>query len=174
MRVIAPSTAALVRQALGRGRDLASGSAPWTLGFLDQADRQFSGTWWQVELDGAAALGIILPPHLGEPCRGDRRELVPPGGASVRDVAVRLRSAAGDYARQNPECWSRIAQARLAPFSALILTTAPLALPEHATLTPRPGHLYHLDGFHRLIGWAIEGRLEGEPVRLEAFVAGGS
>jgi hypothetical protein len=56
------------------------------------------------------------------------------------------------------------------PFSTLILTTAPLDADEYRSVTPVEGRLYHLDGFHRLIGWTLAARLT-EAVRLRAWVA---
>lgn len=160
-----------VVEALGAGRPLASGSGPWTMRFLDVAERQFGGAWSEIELSGDEALAVILPPHAGEPCKGDRLPLVPPGGASAREAAETLRRIRRDYERANPSCWSRIAESAAAPFSALILTASPLDADDYRSVRAQPGHLYHLDGFHRLVGWAWAGRLT-PMVKLNAFVAG--
>jgi len=160
-----------VRRELAKGRDLRSGSAPWTLGFIELADAQCGGRWHERELDAAEALAIVLPTHAGEPCKGDRLTLVPREGGTVALVAERLRAIAVDYARENPSCWGRISEAGAAPFSSIILTTTPLETDEHRHLARRDGALYHLDGFHRLLGWAMAGRLT-PGVRLHAHVAG--
>jgi hypothetical protein len=157
--------------ALGRERSLASGSAPWTLKFIDVADRQFGGRWQRMTISGPDALAIVLPPHAGEPCRGDRLSLVEPGGATVRDVARRLARIRADYEAANQSCWSRIAGAAAAPFSTLILTTRPLEAEDYESVDPAPGRLFHLDGFHRLVGWAWAGRLTAG-VTVAALVAG--
>src|SRR5512140_832952 len=109
---------------LGRERSLTEGSAPWTLRFIELADRQFGGRWQHVTISGTDALAIVLPPHAGEPCRGDRLSLIEPGGATVQDAARRLARIRGDYESANHSCWSRIAQAAVAPFSTLVLTTS--------------------------------------------------
>jgi hypothetical protein len=164
-------TTADVIAALASARPLDEGSAPWTRRFLETAERQFGRRWHRVELTGEDALAIVLPPHAGEPCRGDRLQLVDAGGASVRAAAARLRKLREDYARANSTCWSRISGAASAPFSELILTPAPLDSDDHRALPIIPGALYHLDGFHRLLGWAIADRLTPE-TRLAAIVAG--
>src|SRR5688572_20503388 len=86
-----------VRRELIASRE-SGGSLPWTLAFLEHADRQFAGRWSQIEITGLDALDIVLPPHNGEPCKGDRMELVPPGCATVRDTAERLRRSQAEYA----------------------------------------------------------------------------
>jgi hypothetical protein len=155
--------------ALACERDLKSGSAPWTLKFIERASAQFA-EWRAVELDAAAALEIILPPHNGEPCKGDRIELVQSGGATVAEATRTLLAIRSDYEQNNPTCWGRIAEASAQPFSTLILTTAPLDANEYRSLTAEPGRLYHLDGFHRLIGWSLANRLT-TGTRVRAFVA---
>jgi hypothetical protein len=156
---------------LAAGRDLHSGSAPWTLKFIDLADAESGGAWHQRELDATELLRIVLPPHAGEPCKGDRLTLVEHGGETVARVAARLQSMAAGYARDNPSCWGRINTAAAAPFSAIILTMRPLDTDEHRHLPIREGALYHLDGFHRLLGWAMAGRLT-DGARVHAYIAG--
>lgn len=163
-------TTADVIAALARARPLDRGSAPWTLRFLDAADRQFGGRWRELELTGVQALDIRLPPHAGEPCRGDRVELVPAAGARVDDAARRLRDMEERYSRLNQSCWGRISEAASAPFSTVILTPAPIDTDDHRALAVIPGALYHLDGFHRLLGWAMAGRLTST-ARIQAIVA---
>ena len=155
--------------ALGRERDLTSGSAPWTLKFIERASAQFR-EWREIEIDAATALEIILPPHNGEPCKGDRLELVPSGGATVAEATTTLRAIRADYEQNNPTCWGRIAEASTQPFSTLILTTAPLDADEYRSMTPLPGQFYHLDGFHRLIGWSLANRLT-TGTRVRTFIA---
>lgn len=155
--------------ALARERDLKSGSAPWTLKFIERASTQFR-EWREVEIDAATALEIILPPHNGEPCKGDRLELVPSGGATVAEATNTLRAILANYEQNNPTCWGRIAEASAQQFSTLILTTGPLDADEYKSITPEAGRLYHLDGFHRLIGWSLANRLT-TGTRVRAFIA---
>jgi len=164
-------TRADVIQTLGAGRPLTGGSAPWTLQFIDRADAQFAGAWHARTLTGDEALEILLPPHAGEPCKGDRLTLIDPAGATVRDAARRLRTIRDAYESSNLSCWSRIEQGALAQFSGIILTTAPLDADDYKGMTPAAGRLYHLDGFHRLVGWAWAGRLLST-ARIPAVIAG--
>ena len=164
-------TKADVIRLLGEGRSLTSGSAPWTLRFIDQADAQFGGRWAWHTLSGAEALDIILPPHAGEPCKGDTLPLVASGGATVRQAAATLAAVHANYARLNASCWSRISESAQAPFTPVILTTAPLESDDYVTLVQAPGRLYHLDGFHRLVGWAWAGKLDAHG-SIQAMVAG--
>ncbi|MFI5177829.1 MAG: DUF6309 family protein [Vicinamibacterales bacterium] len=172
MHLIARRSAEDLLAALAAGRDLRTGSAPWTLKFIERATGQF-GQWREVEIDGATALAIILPPHNGEPCKGDRLALVPGGGATVAEAARSLGAIRVEYERNNPTCWGRIAEASDQAFSTIILTSAPLDADEYRSIAPAAGRLYHLDGFHRLVGWALAGRITPD-VRLRAFVAVGS
>jgi hypothetical protein len=157
--------------AIGAERSLTEGSAPWTLGFLDVADRQFGGHWRQMTIDGPDALAVVLPPHAGEPCRGDRLALVGPGGATVERTSRRLAEVRESYMALNPTCWSRIASAAAAPFSTLVLTTSPLDADDYRSISPEAGRVFHLDGFHRLVGWAWAGRLI-PGIRIRAWVTG--
>jgi hypothetical protein len=75
-----------------------------------------------------------------------------------------------DYAVANQECWGRIARAAATPFSTIVVTTRPLDIANYASLEPAPGRLYHLDGFHRLVGWSWAGRLLAA-TRVQAVVA---
>lgn len=158
--------------ALGAGRSLSSGSAPWTLRFIETADKQFRGVWTTRTLSGEDALEILLPPHAGEPCKGDRMSLIEPAGATVREASRRLAQLRTDYEHANRSCWSRIEQATIEPFSEVILTTAPLDADDYRNMASVPGRLYHLDGFHRLLGWAWAGRLAGGTARIPAIIAG--
>ena len=158
--------------ALGAARPLSDGSAPWTLRFIDIADRQFGGVWSSRILTGAEALEILVPPHAGEPCKGDRLTLVDPAGATVREAARRLAQLRDDYRDANQSCWGRIEQAATTAFSGIILTTAPLEADDYKGMAPLAGRLYHLDGFHRLVGWAWAGRLTSGTARVPALIAG--
>lgn len=146
-------------------------SWPWTVKYLELADLQFNGQWTATTLDAAKAKAVIVPAHSGEPCRGDRLELVGGGGTSVEAAARWLRTIQDQYATANPTCWRRIQEAAHGPFSTVVLTTEPLGSVEHATLSPRPDSLYHLDGLHRLLGWELASRLRGA-ISIPAIVAG--
>ena len=163
----------VVLRALAAGRDLATGSGPWTTRFVNTANAQFSGRWREVELDSATLASLWLPPHAGEPCQGDRRAaLAPQGGASVANTVRRLRESSENYAGANPCCWGRIAAAMDAPLSPIIVTTQPLDEDEYRSIDiHHDRRVYHLDGLHRLIGWSLAGRLT-PAVRVRAFLAG--
>ena len=116
--------------ALGRERDLTSGSAPWTLRFIERASAQFR-EWREIEIDAATALEIILPPHNGEPCKGDRLELVPSGAPPSLRRRPHFARSEQITSRTTRRVRGRIAEASTQPFSTLILTTAPLDADEY-------------------------------------------
>ena len=138
---------------------------------LARADEQFGGVWRELTVDGDAALDILLPPHSGEPCRGDQLTLVGDHGASVRDARTALAALGEAYPRNNPSCAERLGFATDSPFSEIILCVAPLDWEEYAKVATRPGAAYCIDGFHRLIAWAAAGRLT-KSATLTAWVAG--
>jgi hypothetical protein len=171
VRILQQTSARAVIDDLTAIRDPRAGSMPWTIDYIARADAQFDGVWADVEIDAAEARAIVLPPHAGEPCHGDRLALVPSGGATLDDTGRAFSAMAADYARENPSCWSRIHGASREPFSTIILTTAPLDVEEYASVARAAGTLYRLDGFHRLIGWTWAKRLDGDAT-LRAVVAG--
>lgn len=148
----------------------AHGSWPWTRKLLAAADAQFLSRWRVDTIDGAQALDIRLPPHAGEPCKGDLLTLVGGAGATVREAAATLEKVVGAYARHNASCMSRIEFAAEAPLSHVVLCTAPLNWEEYAEVTPAKDALYCVDGFHRLVAWAWKGRLSSG-VELPVWLA---
>ncbi len=149
----------------------AHGSWPWTRKLLAAADAQFQARWREETIDGLRALEILLPSHAGEPCKGDLMTLVGASGATARDAGAALTDLGDAYARNNPSCAERIGFAREAPFSRIVLSTAPLQWEEYAAVTPVPGALYCVDGFHRLVAWAAERRLSKD-ANLKIWLAG--
>lgn len=147
------------------------GSWPWTRKMLSRADHQFGGIWREASLMGPAALDILLPPHSGEPCRGDLLTLVGPHGATVRDAAAALTKLGEAYGKNNPSCAERLGFATASPLTSIVLCTAPLDWEEYAKVTPVPGGLYCIDGFHRLVSWAAAGRIKTETT-IAAWIAG--
>jgi len=178
MRVLRRVTLRDVHDALWHARSRTVGSGPWTGRLLDLADSGLGPDWWDVELDGADALAVVLPFHAGEPCHGDRLTLVGPEGLTVAAAAARFAEIEAEYSRENRSCWGRIDGARREPLSRVVLATAPIDHEEYrglsqgpvgaATGTPR---LYCIDGRHRLIGWALAGAL-GPCAIVPAHVAG--
>jgi Family of unknown function (DUF6309) len=161
-----------IERAVLEERGGTGGSWPWTQQLIAQAMRQFDErAWREIEIDGPAALKVTLPSHAGEPCRGDQLLLVPESGATVQDASTALNLMRLEYMRLNPSCWGRIFAGAGEPFSTLVLVTKPLQCDAHRGLVGRPDTLYHLDGFHRLVGWAWAGRL-GPEARIRAFVGG--
>ena len=162
-----------VSESVLASRGGAHGSWPWTRKLLAAADAQFNSQWASASIDAADALDIRLPPHAGEPCKGDLLTLVGSTGATVREAAAMLEKVAGAYARHNTSCMSRIEFASEAPISQVVLCRAPLDWEEYADVASAPGALYCVDGFHRLVGWAWKGRLvAGEA--LPIWLAGSS
>lgn len=148
-----------VSESVLRSRGGQHGSWPWTRKLLAAADTQFQSRWRAHAIDGTQALEIRLPPHAGEPCKGDLLTLVGAGGATVREAAAMLDKVADAYARHNTSCMSRIEFAVSAELSQVVLCSAPLNWEEYAGVAPAPGALYCVDGFHRLVAWAWKNRL---------------
>lgn len=138
---------------------------------LARADEQFGGVWREVTIPASTALAIMLPPHAGEPCRGDQLTLVGPAGASVAEAAAALAALGDAYTRNNASCAERLAFAREAAFSAIVVTPAPLDWEEYARVGHSASALYCVDGFHRLVSWAAAGRI-GPGAWLPALLAG--
>jgi len=160
-----------VSDAVQRSRGGSHGSWPWTRKLLAHANDQFWGAWREVTIAGDSALDILLPPHAGEPCKGDLLTLVPRHGATVRDTAAALAKLGDAYTRNNVSCAERMGFATDAPFTHLVLCTNPLQWEEYANVTPRSGAYYCVDGFHRLVSWAAAGRLTKD-VNLNIWLAG--
>ncbi len=160
-----------VEQRVLASRGGAHGSWPWTRKLLARADEQFGGVWRELEISAESALDILLPSHAGEPCKGDQLTLVSDAGASVRGAADTLKRLGEAYARNNASCAERLGFAAGAPFSHVVLSTAPLDWEEYARVAPRPGAYYCIDGFHRLVAWAAAGRLKKD-ARIGIWLAG--
>jgi hypothetical protein len=160
-----------IEEACLRSRGGSHGSWPWTRKMLARADEQFGGVWREVAIDGNAALEILLPPHSGEPCKGDLLTLVGDAGATTRDAGAALVALGEAYARNNPSCAERLSFATDAPFSHVVLCTAPLDWEEYGKVAHRPGAHYCIDGFHRLVAWAAAGRLTKDAT-IAAWIAG--
>jgi hypothetical protein len=138
---------------------------------LARADEQFDSRWRTTTLAADNALDILLPPHSGEPCKGDQLTLVGHRGATARDAGEALRAMGAAYARNNPSCAERIAFATDAPFTRVVLCTAPLDWEEYARVAPVAGAYYCLDGFHRLVAWAAAGRFT-HAATIPVWIAG--
>jgi hypothetical protein len=158
-----------VEAVLRASQDVTRGPGRWTLAMIREADHAAGGVWSALRVPGSALLDVVLPRHAGEPCQGDALELVPPGGATVAEAARALTARVEEYRRENRSCAGRIDRARGEPFSRILLSRRPLGRPEYAGLPMAA--CYHLDGFHRLVGWAAEGRLTAG-ASIDVYVAG--
>lgn len=171
MRVIVTERVAFedVLRAAEAQHDPAHPSTAWAVKNLALADGQFEGRWARARLAARDARRIVLPRHAGEPCHGDRVELIPQSGATVEEAARRLR-ASPQYAEANHYCWSKIDFFTSQGLSPIVLACAPLDHPDHRGL-PANALAYHVDGLHRLIGWCLAGLLDG-PDLLDVWLAG--
>lgn len=138
---------------------------------LARADEQFDSRWRTTTITGEQALDILLPPHSGEPCKGDQLTLVGHRGATARDAGAALKAMGAAYARNNPSCAERIAFATDAPFTRIVLCASPLDWEEYARVAPVTGAYYCLDGFHRLVAWSAAGRLD-KHANIDIWLAG--
>jgi hypothetical protein len=164
-----PVPFAEVEAALRASQDVTRGPGRWTIEMIREAERAAGGAWWALRVPGRALLDVALPRHAGEPCQGDRMELVPAGGATVEEAARALGLRLEAYRRANRSCAGRIDGARREPFSRILLSRQPLARDEYAGMPAAP--CYHVDGLHRLIAWAAEGRLTAD-AWIDVYLAG--
>ncbi len=169
MTVVEQVTFDDVLRATERQHDPAHPSTVWALRNLTLANAQFQGCWSRVTLDAREARHVVLPRHAGEPCHGDRLELIPPSGATVQDVARQLGSPL-EYAAVNTYCWSKIDFFTSQPLSPIVLASAPLDHADYRGLPPT-SQAYHVDGLHRLIGWCLAGHFD-RPGTIDAWLAG--
>jgi hypothetical protein len=160
-----------IGEACLKSRGGSHGSWPWTRKMLVRADEQFGGVWRQLTITGEQALEILLPPHTGEPCKGDQLTLIGDDGATVRETGEALIRLGEAYARNNASCAERLGFAADAPFSPIVLCAAPLDWEEYARVASVPGAYYCVDGLHRLVAWAANGRLQAGAT-LEIWLAG--
>lgn len=139
-----------------------NGKTDRTLCALDARTRG----WWRAHLSADEVLDVILPWHESE---GGQFKLVPPTGLSVAQAVERLRPAAARFAEDSPLCWAKLQRVRDLPLSTMFLATRPPLTVDYERLATREGQI-HLDGLHRMVSWALHGRLDGE-MRLTAYVA---
>lgn len=147
--------------------DMSRNANAYAEGVLDLATRQLGGTWHRVALDREDVLATVLPWHTGE---GGDRVLVDPAGTTVAEAVASLSSWEGRYAASNPVCSGKLDWHAAADPTPLFLSTRALDHPFYARLEHKDA-LTHLDGLHRMLAWALAGRLPDEP-RLEAYLAG--
>lgn len=143
----------------------------WALSRLEEADDQFEG-WLRVGLDREDVLDTVLVYH----CRGNGEPLVPREGATVGEVADRLRGEGmSELAAEHPRCHDRIEGLMREPFSPVFLAERPLeetSAEQYGWLEYGDGGLVHLDGLHRLLAWTLDGRFDEDYENdLTAYVA---
>lgn len=124
-------------------------------GHLRNAQRELGGRWHQVLLEGPEVRKVVLPWHLGE---DGEVELIPDTGLTVASAADRLAELGTSYAHSNPLCSFKLTRQHTGRRRPLFLSTRPVSGPDYACMTIRQG-LIHLDGLHRMLGWAQAGHL---------------
>ncbi len=166
MRIILPDVSRLdiiatIREARFPGHD----PARWAIPLIDAMQDHVCG-WQLAELDATTVDALWLAPHAGEPCHGDTMALGESWqGCTVGDGVSWLTRHAARYALANPSCWQRIAAARAAQPSAIVL--APFSVGDR--LKPDDAAWVVVDGLHRALAWGLEGRSV-----LQAFVPTGT
>jgi uncharacterized protein DUF6309 len=166
-----------VLSAFDKEHPMAQGSNEWARTRLVEANQKFKGEWRKVSLSRRDLNNILLVWH-HDPKEG--LELIPEHGATLAEVAARWKNIRHTYQSTNTECFKKILAFGESPFSTVFLSAAPLKgfnVPEYEKLQYREGCLVHLDGLHRLIGWAIAVRFNWfryffSKDKVEAFVAG--
>lgn len=131
------------------------------------AVEEYGEPWHRVRLSRKDVLSVVLPWHRGE--EGEL-ELVPPTGATVQETLTKLSAWRDEYPTANPLCWEKLHRHSGTDPSPLILSAGVVDHPHYADLRERDS-LTHLDGLHRMLAWALWGRLPRFH-RLEAYVVG--
>lgn len=138
------------------------------------ADKEL-GRWRLVELELEEICEKLLLVNHHHP--SDGLELIPATGATIPLALETFRSLAAEYAVRNKDCYDHIMGKSKTEFNTIFLSNKPVStIPEHQTLLYKPGSLIHLDGLHRLIGWAYARKFSDayatNSKKLTAFVAG--
>lgn len=123
--------------------------------------------WNYVLLYRQDILNVILPWHLG--CKGELT-LVPKSGLTVEQTVVGLREMEDSYSQKNQECWDKIIKMGCTNLTHLFLSTQALPHEDYAEVN-MPGHLFHLDGLHRMVSWEYHGLLK-KNLQIPAYIAG--
>ena len=123
--------------------------------------------WNYVLLCRQDILDVILPWHLG--CKGELT-LVPKSGLTIEQTVKKLREMEDSYSQKNQACWHKIIKMGSAKLTHLFLSTQPLPHEDYAEIKIS-GHLYHLDGLHRMVSWEYHGLLK-KNLQIPAYIAG--
>lgn len=132
---------------------------------LNLANAQM-GEWRKALVRREDILNVVLPWHIS--C-GGKTELVPKSGMTVEHAAAKIARMGEAFAKHNPVCHQKIQRMARQPFSPLFLSTRAIGKDDYWDLDRKEG-LVHIDGLHRMIAWALHGRLS-EEVEVEAYVA---
>lgn len=143
-----------------RAHDLADEYNRWAIGAIRIAEQQF-GHWRRAILSPDDILSVMLPYH--KRCGA---VIVPPECSSVAEAIERLKQQPPDsLCRKKAESFSN------QPPTLIFLSMAPINHPDYADYQGLVQRQYrgltHLDGLHRLMGWALAGQ-----GNIEAYVAG--
>lgn len=177
MKVLQKISFPEVLKAFDQEHSVKEGTNDWARKRLEDANKKFGGEWYRIKLSRREALNILLVWH------HDTREglmLISEGGSTVRDVANYWKEIKDDYRKKNKSCYEKIMRFSKDAFSSVFLSVKPITgygVAEYEKLKYRNGTLVHLDGLHRLIGWAIAGRFKWfryyfSKKKVGAFVAG--
>lgn len=123
--------------------------------------------WSKVLLSREDILQIILPMH--ECYGGINTNLIPKSGLTVKQAVEMLSSIKDSYAKNYLVCWDKIMRKESFRFTPLFLSSKTTSHEEYAEIDKEG--LVHLDGWHRMIGWELNGLLAND-AQVEAYVAG--
>lgn len=165
----------IVLRAFDREHSIHFGSNAWAREALLLANKQFYGVWSYRPLTLSNIMKIVFPQH-DHALQGGHFELIPKTGLTLKETLQKLYTFQNFYRRANPLCWSRIQYVSSLNFSPLFLSTRPISKIDYQGITTYSGHLFHLDGIHRLIGWGLMGKLSSFSYAhnkpLYAYIAG--
>ncbi len=150
----------------------------WARDRLKNANERFGGEWYSVQLSRREVLSGIELVYHHDP--GSGLVLIPEEGSTVSEAKDKFLKIRLDYSKKNSDCYEKIVKFGSRMFDYVFLCTAPLkgfGVTEHEKLDHTEENLVHIDGLHRLVAWAVKGRLgwfryNVFSKKIYAFVAG--
>jgi hypothetical protein len=177
MKIIRKVEISEVLSSFDKEHQASDGTNSWARTMIENANHKFNGEWHLAELSRREVLRVLLVWHCDPE---DGLELIPKEGMSVEEVTEHLRKIEDEYRKRNSDCYEKIKKFSKNNFSTLFLSIEPIkgyGVQQYDDLQYRKGSLVHLDGLHRLIAWALAGRLGFldylfSKEKINAFIAG--
>ena len=177
MRILKKVNFSEVLQAFDKEHAVNKGTNSWARERLGNANDYFGGEWYYIRLSRKEILsGVELIWH-HDPSSG--LKLIPETGLTVAKAKDKFLEIRQSYSRDNSDCYTKIIDFGDSAFNPIFLCTKPLkgfGIAEHEKLLHIEGNLVHIDGLHRLVAWAVAGKINwfrySFSKKINAFVAG--